>query len=155
MTIDTPRPDAAALVPHALDAVLLERVWQEDEHTTCATLRAGGPTPFADGAGDWPDWLAIEIMAQVVAASATLRDFRPGVRARLGLLLGVREFHFAGDYIPAGARLRVEVQEGMRDATGMGVFDALIEADGATLARATLSTYLPEDADAYLEGLGI
>lgn len=143
---------AADYVPHVHDAVLLDAVRQEGEFLTCgqATVREG--TPFADGEG-WPAWLVIELMAQVVAASAGLREFRPGVRPRLGLLLGVRDFRCGQPTLPHGAALEIEALEGMRDATGMGVFDCALSADGVPVASAILSVYLPENVDEYLGSL--
>ena len=80
------------LLPHEGDAVLLDAVWIDSPLATCgtATVRAG--TPFHHEPGGWPAWMAIELMAQVIAAGAGLRDATPGRRPRLGLLLGARGF---------------------------------------------------------------
>jgi predicted hotdog family 3-hydroxylacyl-ACP dehydratase len=140
-------------VPHEGDAILLDEVWQESAHMTRATVVVAGPTPFTDTPGGWPAWLIIELMAQVVAASAGLREFRPGVRARLGLLLGVRSFICRQDVFAAGTRLQLEAAESSRDESGMGVFDCRLAADGKALASGVLTVYLPDSADAYLESL--
>lgn len=147
------RLDPALYVPHEDDAILLDQVWQESPYRTLGTARVLGLTPFSDQDGGWPSWMAIELMAQVVAASAGLREFRAGVRARLGLLLGVRAFICARDSFAVGTRLQIESVESTRDESGMGVFDCSLAADGTATASGTLTVYLPESVDSYLESL--
>ncbi len=147
------RPDPVLYVPHEEDAILLDGVWQESPYRTRGTARVHGPTPFSDEHGGWPSWLAIELMAQVVAASAGLREFRAGVRARLGLLLGVRAFACARHSFADGSSLQIESIESTRDESGMGVFDCSLTADGIATATGTLTVYLPESVDSYLDSL--
>jgi predicted hotdog family 3-hydroxylacyl-ACP dehydratase len=148
-----PRP----FVPHEGDAVLLDAVWAESATRTCATATVHPGTPLCDdageGAGGWPAWLVIELFAQVVAASAGLREYRPGARPRLGLLLGVRQFSSRLERLPAGATLELTVDESSRDEDGMGVSDGVLAIAGDPVASATLSVCLPADVDAYLQGI--
>ncbi len=147
-------PAPAELLPHELDAVLLEAVHAEDALVTraTATVRAGAPYPAAADGG-WPAWLAIELLAQVVAAAAGVREYRPGVRPRLGLLLGVRDWQCARDAFAPGERLELVARESHRDADGMGVYDGEVHAGGERVASGTLTVYLPDDVDDYLQGL--
>ena len=147
------RHDAAALVPHVADASLLDEVWQESPQLTCASVLVRQPTPFTADMAGWPSWVAIELMAQVVAAGAGLRELRPGGRARLGLLLGVRGFTCAMATFAPGMRLRIEALESTRDTSGLGVFDCSLAADGLTVASGVLTVYLPDNAGDYLESL--
>lgn len=154
-----PRP-AHEFLPHEGDAVLLDEVWAESATRTCASATVRPGIPFcavdsvAQGAAEgWPAWLAIELLAQVVAASAGLREYRPGVRPRLGLLLGAREFRASCARLPFGARLALAIEESSREPNGMGVYDGELRLAGECVARATLSVYLPEDVDAYLQGV--
>ena len=148
-----PRP----FVPHEGDAVLLDAVWAESATRTraTATVRAGTPLcdDSGDGVGDWPAWVAIELLAQVVAASAGLREYRPGARPRLGLLLGVRQFSSRLERLPEGATLELTVDESSRDEDGMGVSDGVLAIAGQPIASATLSVYLPANVDDYLQGI--
>jgi predicted hotdog family 3-hydroxylacyl-ACP dehydratase len=153
MAHDQTRKHPAPYVPHEGDAVLLDEVWQESPYRTLASVIVRGPTPFSEQDGGWPAWMAIELMAQVVAASAGLREYRPGARARLGLLLGVRSFVCARDFFPAGAPLQIEAKESTRDESGMGVFDCGLTVDGEVMASGVLTVYLPESVDSYLESL--
>jgi len=144
---------AAPYLPHEADAVLLEDLRAIDAHVTRATATVRAPSPFSDADGGWPAWLIVELMAQTVAAGVGLREFQPGVRPRLGLLLGVRDFACAVDRFAPGTRLAFEVTESTRDERGMGVFDCVLEVGAAQVAKATLSVYLPPDVDEYLRSI--
>ncbi len=150
-------PDRGAAVsqflPHEGDAVLLDAVWIDSPLATCgtATVRAG--TPFHDEPSGWPAWVAIELMAQVIAAGAGLRDATPGRRPRLGLLLGARGFESREALYPLGNQLEIRVVESTRGIDGMAVYDCRIDTAGQQLAQAVLSVCLPEDIDEYLDSL--
>jgi predicted hotdog family 3-hydroxylacyl-ACP dehydratase len=144
---------AAEHVPHVGDAVLLSTAWAEDEQRTLGRATVLAAVPFADTAGGWPPWMLVELMAQLVAAGAGIREFRPGVRPRLGLLLGVRDFRCTLPHLVTGTELLVEALEGMRDESGMGVFDCTVAVGSGQVASAILSVYLPDDVAAYLESL--
>jgi predicted hotdog family 3-hydroxylacyl-ACP dehydratase len=148
-----PAAAAAPYLPHEADAVLLEGIRAVDAHTTLATAVVRTPSPFSAVDGSWPSWLVIELMAQAVAAGVGLREFQPGVRPRLGLLLGVRDFSCAVDRFADGTTLAFEVTESTRDDRGMGVFDCALDVAGSRAAHATLSVYLPPDVDEYLRSV--
>ena len=143
----------ACYVPHEGDAVLLDEVWPDGELITRAVTTVRAQTPFCDAHDGWPAWLVIELMAQVVAASAGLREYRPGLRPRLGLLLGVRSWRSTRASYALGERLQVQVTQSSCDETGMGVFDCTLTADGSPAADAILTVYLPESAEEYLLSL--
>ena len=153
MAADAGPAAAERYVPHAADAVLLEQVWREGELVTHGSALTRPGTPFCADPHGWPAWLLIEVMAQVVAASAGLREYRPGLRPRLGLLLGVRAFTAASDSVAFGMRLAIAITESTRDEFGMGVFDCEVRVAGVRMASAILSVYLPDDVDGYLESL--
>ena len=144
---------AAPYLPHEYDAVLLETVWPGGPAITHASATVRPGTPFADDAGGWPDWLAIELLAQLVAACAGLREYRPGVRPRLGLLLGVREYRLLRPGFAPGEQLHLTVHESSRDEDGSGVYDGELHVAGELAASAILTVYLPADVDAYLQGI--
>jgi len=143
---------AAPYLPHEYDAVLLDAVWPGGPSLTLAraTVRAG--TPFNDAGGGWPDWVAIELLAQLVAACAGLREYRPGVRPRLGLLLGVREYCVLRPGFAPGEQLDLSVHESSRDEDGSGVYDGELRIAGELAASAILTVFLPADVEAYLQG---
>jgi len=144
---------AAPFVPHAGDAVLVDEVCAVNALLTRARATVRPGIPYAETTRGWPSWLALELMAQVVAASAGMREYRPGVAPRLGLLLGARSFRCDRDWLAPGTALELEAVESSRDESGMGVYDCALRIAGADAATASLSVYLPADADAYLGSL--
>ena len=140
-------------LPHEHDAVLLDRVWAVTGELTRAVATVRAETPFGATPQGWPDWLLIELMAQTVAGGAGIREFVPGTRPQLGLLLGVRNFSCRTPLFAPGIELQLEAAESSRDEFGMGVFDCSIDVDGRRAASATLSVYLPAQVDDYLESL--
>jgi len=147
------RATAAAYVPHEFGAVLIDSVEAVDAHLTRATAHVHAGTPFGDGDEGWPAWVVAEIMAQTVAAGVGIREFQPGVRPRLGLLLGIRQFECSQPLLAPGSHLVFEAFESTRDERGMAVFDCTIASDGARIASAILSVYLPQNVDEYLRSI--
>ena len=145
--------DPELYLPHEGAAVLLDEVWVVDAQSTrgIATVRAD--TPLAQASDGWPAWFAIELMAQVVAASAGLREPRADGRPRLGLLLGVRAFECHCQRFDLGTRLIIQALESTRDDRGMGVFDCSISIATALVAQATLSVFLPQSVEEYLRSI--
>ncbi|MBS0376097.1 MAG: 3-hydroxylacyl-ACP dehydratase [Proteobacteria bacterium] len=144
---------AAPFVPHGGDAVLVEEVCAVSALVTRARASVRPGIPFAADARGWPAWLVLELMAQVVAASAGMREYRPGVAPRLGLLLGARSFRCDREWLAPGTALELEAVESTRDEFGMGVYDCALRIGGTEAASASLSVYLPADVDAYLGSL--
>lgn len=145
--------DPGRCLPHEHDAVLLSEAWAEDALTTRGRAIAGTANALVPAGEAWPAWLLVELLAQVVAASAGLRDRQSGLRPRLGLLLGVRDFRAAGEACASGTVLDLVVRESTRDADGTGVYDGEVHVGGEWYAGATLTVFLPPDVDAYLGGL--
>jgi predicted hotdog family 3-hydroxylacyl-ACP dehydratase len=140
---------AAVFLPHQLDSVLLDEIWQKDEATVVASVRPTSCSPFTGSALVWPDWMVIELMAQTIAAGAGLRELRPGRRAQLGLLLGVRDF-VCPEEPPMGKPTLIEAFESTLDANGMGVYDCVLSVDDVRMASAVLTVFLPESIFDYL-----
>jgi predicted hotdog family 3-hydroxylacyl-ACP dehydratase len=141
-------PHIGVLVPHAGDALLLERIESFDDTGLVAGARARGGPSFAAADGSLPGWSGAELMAQAVSAFATLRA-GPPFDAKPGLLLGIRDFRCPG-FFPGDRPLRIEVSESTQDASGFGVFDCRVAAGDTRLAEGTLTVYQPDDVFAAL-----
>jgi predicted hotdog family 3-hydroxylacyl-ACP dehydratase len=143
----------AALIPHAGNAILLDEILetgQTDRLSASLTVRPG--TVFSDTDESLPGWIGIEIIAQVLAALSTLRDGRPEGPARIGLLLGVRDYRCVPDRFPVGMRLDAEVIESMSDGLSLGVFDGTLRSGGVVVAEGIVSAYRLADPEAFLRG---
>jgi predicted hotdog family 3-hydroxylacyl-ACP dehydratase len=143
-------PDIAALVPHAGDAVLLDRVIDYDEESLRAVAIVR-PNVFSQPDGSLAAWMGLEILAQAVAAWAGCQAWAEGAAPRLGFLLGTRRYTCHVPRFPAGAELHLEVVRSLYDAGGMAVFECTLDHAGARWASARLNVYSPPDAASFMQ----
>jgi len=152
MATTTRLPPIEELLPHRGIMLFIDRLLEFDgaRATAECTPRAGAW--YADGHGDMPAWIGIELMAQTVAAHVGLQKRALGLPAKHGALLGTRRYASAVASFRAGAALEVRVAERVRDASGLGAYDCSIAREGSELASATVKVYEPDDFAAFLEG---
>ena len=140
-----PLPPIADVLPHRGSMLLLSSVLEHSEdHTVCA-VDVDVETPFAGPEGTVPAMVAIEYMAQCVAAHAGLRARARGEPARIGFLIGSRrlDFRTLGDF-RAGRRLIVRATRAWGEEEFAMFSCRLIDAEsGAVLVEGRLDVFLP------------
>ncbi|CAA7627915.1 3-hydroxylacyl-(Acyl carrier protein) dehydratase [Candidatus Terasakiella magnetica] len=139
------------LLPHAPPMVLLDEVLDADETGARAAVTIRSDHPFWDGE-KLPAHVGIELMAQTCGVFAGAKALAAGQPARLGFLLGSRDYRALVAGFGAGDRLEIVAQAVFLD-DGMAVFDCRIEQRGAVVAEAQLTLYQPADGDAVLQKL--
>lgn len=172
-------PDIRALLPHAGQMVLLERLVGVDAQGLCAEVRIG-PASLFHGGGGVGAWVGIEYMAQAIAAYAGYAALGRGEAVKVGFLLGARRYEASVPCFPDGSVLHVHVQPVMQGDNGLGAFECRIDAIGAasvasgesdvpaacggsdpcaesgatvaTVARATLTVFQPKNVNDFLDG---
>ncbi|AMB87466.1 3-hydroxylacyl-ACP dehydratase [Pseudomonas agarici] len=139
----------AQLLPHAGDMILIEQVlaFDEEQIHTRLTVRPDGL--FSREDGSLPAWIAIELMAQSVAAYAGCHARGANRPVELGFLLGTRKFECNVAHFPVGSELTIHAQRSLEDGNGMGVFECLLTGP-AIRASARLNVFRPPLAAAYL-----
>lgn len=149
--------DVARLVPHSGNMVLIDEIVHYDQEGLTARARIHPQHVFLQPDGTVPVWLAIEIMAQGIAAFDGCHAVDEGRPVRLGFLLGARRMHFHADALPLGAELEVQVKVSTSDGQGFGVFDAQLAwlnapesqrhllPEGRVVAVGALNVYQPGD----------
>ncbi|CAD5106490.1 ApeP family dehydratase [Zestomonas carbonaria] len=140
----------AELLPHAGDMILVDELLacDEDNVETRLVVRPGGP--FNDVDGSLPAWVALELMAQSVAAYAGYHARQAGQPVELGFLLGTRKFDCNVERFPAGSELRIRGLRSLQDDNGMGVFECHLDGPGIH-AEARLNVFRPPNPDGYLQ----
>lgn len=140
----------AELLPHDGAMLLLHDVVDHrGDATCCATrLEPGGwlcdPDRGADG------WLAVELMAQCVAAHEALCARADGAAATGGVLIGADGVALHAERLPTASPLRVHARR-VRGRPGLGAVrhDCRIEdAEGRRLAEGTLTVAFGDAAPA-------
>ena len=154
-------PPVAEVLPHAGRMVLLDRILTHtDTRTTCEVgIRPG--SVFADADGSVPAWVALEYMAQCIAAHGGLRARAAGEAIKPGALLGTRSLTLHTARFEGGQRLEVEAEHvwgehdffafacSVRDAgTGVALAKGMVTVARASSADATaLPTVVPAPGD--------
>ena len=129
-------------IPHRGAMRLIDRVLLVDAERSVAEVEVPFDGLFVRN-DEVPAWVAIEYMAQTIAAWAGERMRASGGEPRAGLLLGSRRFEARRGSFPCGARLRIEARCELMAGNGLGQFDCRVEMDGEEVATARLSVYEP------------
>ena len=126
--------DVATLLPHAGEIVLLDHLREVSTDTIIAVTRARNDGLFNNTQDQVPSFIAIEYMAQAIAAWAGYRDQAAGGAIKMGLLLGTREFKANVEYMPVDTELEVKVQSIMEMENGLAVFDGWVAGHGVEIS---------------------
>ncbi|MBI2380647.1 MAG: 3-hydroxylacyl-ACP dehydratase [Gammaproteobacteria bacterium] len=146
-------PPIEALVPHQAPLLHIEAIesWEDDKVTARMRVR---PDSLFVADGQMPAWVAIELMAQVIASYAGLKAWQAGQAIKKGFLLGTRDYKAAVPAFPVGMELRIAVQPLYQEDSGLSSFDCRVldAGSGAELVAARLNAFEPPDFDAYVKG---
>jgi predicted hotdog family 3-hydroxylacyl-ACP dehydratase len=145
-------PPVGELIPHRGHALLLDRVLEHDGESTTARVAVGRQTWLKSEDGSVAAWVALEYMAQCVAAHEGVRallEGRPPVRGSLAAAVGVRLHR---SRFEPGELLRVRTRR-VRGRPGLGVIShwCTIHEDGEAnegelLAEGRLSISIPKSS---------
>ncbi|MCK5479157.1 MAG: hotdog family protein, partial [Methylococcales bacterium] len=133
--------EVAELLPHDGKMVLLDRVIEYDQESLVAEVVVRDDGLFGDGK-TVPAWLAIEYMAQTVAAHGGMMCHLAGKPINLGFLLGTRRYNCNVSFLTVGTNLTVKVERLIQD-QGLGVFLCQVSGQGVDIS-AKLNVYLPD-----------
>lgn len=158
--LSCPIKDVASLLPHSGHMVLLDEVLDYNEEYLCAGAHIGSDHALLQADGTVPAWMAMEIMAQCIAALDGCHAQEQGVPVRLGFLLGSRKLNLFTDALPVGCCLKAEAKLSIRDDNGFAVFDcslSVIQAPAGyrlpangLVVQAALNVFSPPDLNAYV-----
>ncbi|HYD39829.1 MAG TPA: 3-hydroxylacyl-ACP dehydratase [Anaeromyxobacter sp.] len=135
----TELPPIDELVPHARPMILVDRLlaWTPGRATCEVVL--GPDAPFVQD-GRVRALVAIEYMAQSVAAYAGMKERQRGEKPSIGLLLGSRDLRLEVSHFTVGERLTVEVEHVFGDER-LGSFRCRVLRGSEIVAEASLNVY--------------
>ncbi len=134
-------PPVAELVPHESPMRWLDEVLDAGEtHIVCGYTPLAD-SPLVDGAG-LEAVVALEYMAQAIAAFAGLEGRAQGLPPKIGYLLGCRQLTLHRARLAVGVPLRIEVRRVFGDAA-LGNFACLVHDAQGLVAAAQLSVAQP------------
>jgi predicted hotdog family 3-hydroxylacyl-ACP dehydratase len=136
-----PLPPIAELLPHSAPMILLDEVVAFDGvRIRCrATIRRDS---MFVSEGRVRAVVALEYMAQAVAAFAGMRGRAAGAAPRIGYVIGTRELTLEADHYVVGDELVIDAEE-VWDDERMASFRCRVSRDGRCVAEAGLNVYRP------------
>jgi predicted hotdog family 3-hydroxylacyl-ACP dehydratase len=150
-------PPVTELLPHRGRAVLLRRVVAHDAASTTCEVDPAASELWKNADGSVPATVALEYMAQTIAAHGGLSDRESGREARPGFFLGSRRLEFRIRRFEPGELLEVTARH-LRGSAGMLAFDCAVrragEANAEPMVSGVLSVYLLESFDALARDFG-
>ncbi len=140
--------DIARFVPHSGLMLLLDEFVRKDEHSLVARFTFREDTPFVrDGAAG--AWVALELMAQAIAAYAGYQGRMRGEPPKIGFLIGSRHFSCTHAAFPVGTTVTITVECQLQDESGLGSFRGTVSSGDVT-ATATLAVFQPNNVEEFL-----
>lgn len=148
-------PALEELIPHRDRVVLLDRILRHDADSTDALVSIAKQRWLKREDGSVASWLAVEFMAQCVAAHEGLLALDEGRLPPAGFLVGVTALRIETEGFAPDAELRVTSRR-LRGRPSLGAlshqcqlfgFDAADEAAGRLLAQARLSVSVPREPE--------
>lgn len=130
--------------------LLLDRITAADAEQLCAQATVRPDAWYADGQGRMPAWIAIELMAQAIAAFVGLQQRRLGKPIKIGFLLGTRKFICTVPAFDPDSVLDITANLAYREPSGLGAFDCYITAKGERVAEATIKVFEPDDPAQFM-----
>jgi len=145
-------PPIEELLPHRGTMRLVDSVVSANDDSIVVEATVAEAAWYLDERGAMPAWIGIELMAQAIAAHASLAGRLRGLPPKRGVLLGARAFRSRVAAVPAGTRLLVGARLALADESGFSSFDCTITDSGSReLASATLKVYAPADFEAFMK----
>lgn len=120
-----------------------------------AAVDLSRPNLFTGTAGT-PAYVALEYMAQAVAAYAGSQNAARNLPPQIGFLLGTREFASAQVLLPSQGIALIRVDVVFAEESSVSLFECslyLAEPPATQLAWATLKVFQPSDVHAVIESL--
>lgn len=154
----------AELLPHSGEMVLLDSIEEYGQESLRAFAQVDKNHIFLQENQTIPAWIAIEIMAQGVAALEGCHAHNQNKPVRLGFLLGTRKLELFVDEIPLGTQLQILNTISIRDSSGFAVCDSELTwihapaqvqyrlPENRLLAKAALNVFSPPETQKYLTG---
>ncbi len=135
----TSYPPMEALLPHRAPMILLDAVEADARDSIACRVAVHAASPFVEN-GHVPAVIAIEYMAQCVAAYAGLRAVRNERPVRVAYLIGASPIEFSVDGLRVGENLRVEARRIWGD-NSLGKFECSVDSQGRRVASGLLTVF--------------
>ncbi len=132
--------------------ILLDEVHDDTEGSITCKVTLHADSPFVEDRRV-SAVVAVEYMAQCVAAYAGLAAFRQGKPVRIGYVIGARLVEFSVDAYTVGQELLIRASKVWGD-DALGNFECSVDAGGRRVATGVLTVYQGDLDDAGMGKAG-
>jgi predicted hotdog family 3-hydroxylacyl-ACP dehydratase len=141
------------LLPHADPMVLIHGYVDQGESWLIAAVDLSRANVFSTPEGT-PSYVALEYMAQTIAAYAGSQNLARDLPPQIGFLLGTRQFESSSVYLPSEGVALLRVDAIFAEEATVCLFECSMYVPGepaTQLARATIKVFQPDDVHSVLE----
>ncbi|GAA5215077.1 hypothetical protein ACFSJ3_01415 [Corallincola platygyrae] len=132
------------LLPHDHPMILIDGLVGITDSSATAKVTLTEDCLLLDGTGKVSSSIAIEWMAQTIAAHAGYKACEEGRPVQLGFLLGTRRFRSTRGTFNALEQFTVDVEQLYLE-DGMAAFSCAVTQNGEPVVNATVNTYQPNE----------
>ncbi|AZG74974.1 thioester dehydrase [Shewanella livingstonensis] len=144
--------DVSHFIPHRAPMILIDKLLgHTPDSLTTETYISSNSAYFDCQLNGVPNYVAIEYMAQSIAALAGIEALLHHEDIRVGFLLGSRKLHMHIDTFILGQSYRTQVTRLYQEESGLAVFDCHIYHQHTLVAQANVNVFQPKDTQAYID----
>lgn len=140
----------AQVLPHEGRMLLLDELFEYGQEHVVAAVEIRPDSVLCEPGRGVPSWVGLEYMAQTVAAFSGVEEVRLGMKPRIGLLLGTRNYQAKVPYFPIGARLVVRGEMLIRGEDDLVAFACEIRCGDEQYAVGDVKAARPRDIHALV-----
>ena len=139
------------VVPHKHPMILIDELVAYNDNVAQCSLTITSKSNFYNEANkSVPSYVAIEYMAQSIAAYANANEKDRGGEVAIGFLVSSRKLKVFISKFTLGMQLIVTVEKLYAEESGLSAFDCFIEHEGERVVEAKINIFQPKDANAFL-----
>ena len=140
-----------SVVPHEHPMILIDQLLSYDDISASCQVTINANSNFYNSdKQSVPSFVAIEYMAQSIAAFANANEKDKGGEIAIGFLVSSRKFKIHVSEFALGAKLKIFIEQLYLDSSGLSAFDCRIEQGNQVVAEAKINIFQPKDAEAFL-----
>jgi len=139
------------VVPHKHPMILVDAlVAYNDISAQCRVNITSNSNFYNETKQSVPSYVAIEYMAQSIAAFANANEKDQGGEVAIGFLVSSRKLKVFISNFTLNMQLNIFVEQLYVEESGLSAFDCFIEHEDKRVAEAKINIFQPQDANAFL-----
>jgi predicted hotdog family 3-hydroxylacyl-ACP dehydratase len=141
----------AHFIPHRAPMILIDALVEHRQDSLLTETVISPQSAFFDPKlNGVPNYVAIEYMAQSVAALAGIEARLRDDSIKVGFLLGSRKLEMSQTHFELGQSYQTKVTRLYQEDSGLAVFECQIFHQEALIASANVNVFQPQDTQAFI-----